>query len=690
MPYLAFNLNDGNEFVFDILEERLSIGRDAKNDIVIDNTYISGFHAEFIRQADGVYELVDLKSSNGIFVNGKRIDRIRVKGGDKIRFGQLDSRFRERPPKGTAPSTEAKNVVAKGQPVRTDGKRGDTESVPAKDGAPKSETSPVEPTKTPLARPDMGIKGPSVAAAHGMLIQRTAPADVAQQKQVDELKEEVGRLQKERDLLRRENETETLRREELRALEKQVEEGRKTLAHLETRTVELKSSLTDSEDELAKLAVKRREAANLDSQVESSRSALAKVQDDIAVATKSLQALHVEADKASADRSASLKEKETVAAELALLKQDLSEASVPAAVVVAAVSPEADEATFSARSMELAALDAQVTQRQAELTEVQKTLERLRQEEDQRTAQVQTLVAKETSLTQTTGVLAELENKRSLLDAALAGLTGNQTALETKLADLEKQCAEASARLRDVSSDHAKATSEHEALNAAKLKLETHVQDLRQQSEHLISNQKKAEEEASQKLATLEGLLRQKAEELKALETRSGDLTNKLDDLAATDTQLSSASEALKAVEAHKGELTATISQLSQERDALTRELLAATEKGKAQHGLTQTLMMRRESLEKEVRGIEEQKEMLTADVAKARESLRQAETALDERQQEAKAAEAKTEEFTTKASEVVAQHAALQKEITSLRAEAQAARMELDKVTGEAAAQKQ
>lgn len=81
MPYLAFNLNDGNEFVFDLLEERLSLGRDSKNDIVIDNTFISGFHAEFLRQADGIYELVDLNSSNGTFVNGKPVQRKRVKGG---------------------------------------------------------------------------------------------------------------------------------------------------------------------------------------------------------------------------------------------------------------------------------------------------------------------------------------------------------------------------------------------------------------------------------------------------------------------------------------------------------------------------------------------------------------------------------------------------------------------------------
>ena len=78
MPYLAFNLNDGNEFVFDLLDERLSIGRDSKNDIVIDNSFISGFHAEFLKQADGAYEVVDLKSSNGTFLNGKRIERARL------------------------------------------------------------------------------------------------------------------------------------------------------------------------------------------------------------------------------------------------------------------------------------------------------------------------------------------------------------------------------------------------------------------------------------------------------------------------------------------------------------------------------------------------------------------------------------------------------------------------------------
>jgi hypothetical protein len=108
MPYLAFNLNDGNEFVFDLLDERLSLGRDAKNDIVIDNGFISGFHAEFLKQSDGTYEMVDLKSSNGTFLNGKRVERTRLRGGDRVQFGQLEARFRDRAPKGLAPADNAK------------------------------------------------------------------------------------------------------------------------------------------------------------------------------------------------------------------------------------------------------------------------------------------------------------------------------------------------------------------------------------------------------------------------------------------------------------------------------------------------------------------------------------------------------------------------------------------------------
>lgn len=58
MPYLAFNLNNGNGFIFDLVEERLTRGRNAGNDVVIENSFISQFHAEFLRQPDGAYVLL--------------------------------------------------------------------------------------------------------------------------------------------------------------------------------------------------------------------------------------------------------------------------------------------------------------------------------------------------------------------------------------------------------------------------------------------------------------------------------------------------------------------------------------------------------------------------------------------------------------------------------------------------------
>jgi len=151
MPYLAFNLNDGNEFVFDLLEDRLSLGRDPKNDIVIDNGFISGHHAEFLRQEDGTYEVVDLKSSNGTFVNGKRVERSKVKGGDRILFGRLESRYRERAPKGLAPADAAKAAAGKGTPTRPDGRRGDTEACPPRPPPPTSNPRPRH-HRRPLAR----------------------------------------------------------------------------------------------------------------------------------------------------------------------------------------------------------------------------------------------------------------------------------------------------------------------------------------------------------------------------------------------------------------------------------------------------------------------------------------------------------------------------------------------------------
>jgi pSer/pThr/pTyr-binding forkhead associated (FHA) protein len=56
MPHLAFQLTDGNEFIFEILEDRLTIGRSTTNGVVLDKDFISNFHAELLKQPGGSYD----------------------------------------------------------------------------------------------------------------------------------------------------------------------------------------------------------------------------------------------------------------------------------------------------------------------------------------------------------------------------------------------------------------------------------------------------------------------------------------------------------------------------------------------------------------------------------------------------------------------------------------------------------
>ncbi|MEV7617945.1 FHA domain-containing protein [Streptomyces sp. NPDC089799] len=63
------------------------IGRAPDNDLVLEDLVISRRHAEFRALADGTYEIADLGSHNGTYLNGSRTDRARVAQGDIIGIG---------------------------------------------------------------------------------------------------------------------------------------------------------------------------------------------------------------------------------------------------------------------------------------------------------------------------------------------------------------------------------------------------------------------------------------------------------------------------------------------------------------------------------------------------------------------------------------------------------------------------
>ena len=93
MPKLVFKLSDNQSLDFPLAGDHVRLGRNAANDIVIDNSWISSFHAEFRLGKDGVIEVRDLHSSNGTTVNGTRIETARLSPGDTIGFGQLEATF---------------------------------------------------------------------------------------------------------------------------------------------------------------------------------------------------------------------------------------------------------------------------------------------------------------------------------------------------------------------------------------------------------------------------------------------------------------------------------------------------------------------------------------------------------------------------------------------------------------------
>ncbi|MFJ5049114.1 FHA domain-containing protein [Streptomyces sp. NPDC088719] len=63
------------------------IGRDAGNDLVIDDLVVSRHHAELRALADGSYEIVDLGSHNGTFLNGQPVTRGPLGPGDIVGIG---------------------------------------------------------------------------------------------------------------------------------------------------------------------------------------------------------------------------------------------------------------------------------------------------------------------------------------------------------------------------------------------------------------------------------------------------------------------------------------------------------------------------------------------------------------------------------------------------------------------------
>jgi pSer/pThr/pTyr-binding forkhead associated (FHA) protein len=67
-----------------------TFGRSGVADFTVDVPMVSRVHCRLIAADPGRLEIEDLDSTNGTFVNGERVQRAQLAGGDLVRNGRLE------------------------------------------------------------------------------------------------------------------------------------------------------------------------------------------------------------------------------------------------------------------------------------------------------------------------------------------------------------------------------------------------------------------------------------------------------------------------------------------------------------------------------------------------------------------------------------------------------------------------
>ncbi len=78
--------NAGSRFLLD--QPTTSAGRHPDSDIFLDDVTVSRRHAEF-RQDDDTFQVVDVGSLNGTYVNREPVDSSELQNGDEVQIGKF-------------------------------------------------------------------------------------------------------------------------------------------------------------------------------------------------------------------------------------------------------------------------------------------------------------------------------------------------------------------------------------------------------------------------------------------------------------------------------------------------------------------------------------------------------------------------------------------------------------------------
>jgi hypothetical protein len=78
---------------YELGAEVTSVGRQAGNDVVLDDVTVSRHHALFTTTASGRVTVRDLNSLNGTYVNGSRVEEVTLRALDEVQIGKFKLTF---------------------------------------------------------------------------------------------------------------------------------------------------------------------------------------------------------------------------------------------------------------------------------------------------------------------------------------------------------------------------------------------------------------------------------------------------------------------------------------------------------------------------------------------------------------------------------------------------------------------
>ncbi len=131
---------------FDLVDTEVHIGRELDNTLRLADPSVSRHHC-VIRKGPVGFEIQDLQSSNGVLVNGSRVQTAALRDGDRLTLGQIHLTFVDPEPQGATVAVRTGGVVPGGT-VRMNAD--EMAAAQGPDGALLSPPTPMAPPPPPM------------------------------------------------------------------------------------------------------------------------------------------------------------------------------------------------------------------------------------------------------------------------------------------------------------------------------------------------------------------------------------------------------------------------------------------------------------------------------------------------------------------------------------------------------------